>query len=36
MANYILSLQFGLAVMAQNGAKLAELNEIIELSTEQF
>ena len=36
MANYILALQFGLAVMARNGAKLAELNEIIKLSTEQF
>jgi AcrR family transcriptional regulator len=36
MANYILSLQFGLAVMARNGAKLAELNEIIKLSTAQF
>ena len=36
MANYILSLQFGLAVMARNGAKLAELNEVIKFSTEQF
>ena len=36
MASYILSLQFGLAVMARNGAKLAELNEIIVFSTEQF
>ena len=36
LAKYILSLQFGLAVMARNGAKLAELKEIIELSTEQF
>ena len=36
LANYILSLQFGLAVMARNGAKLAELNEIIKFSTGQF
>ena len=36
MANYILSLQFGLAVMARNGAKLTELNQIIKFSTEQF
>ncbi len=36
MANYILSLQFGLSVMARNGAKLAELNEVIKLSTEKF
>ena len=36
MANYILSLQFGLSVMARNGTKLAELNEIIELSTEKL
>jgi TetR/AcrR family transcriptional regulator, copper-responsive repressor len=36
LANYILSLQFGLAVMARNGAKLAELNEVIKFSTEQF
>ena len=36
MANYILSLQFGLAVMARNGAELSELIELIKLSTEQF
>lgn len=36
MANYILSLQFGLAVMARNGKKLTELNEMIKFSTEQF
>ena len=36
MANYILSLQFGLAVMARNGEKLAGLNKIIKFSTEQF
>jgi len=32
MANYILSLQFGLSVMARNGARLSELNEVIKLS----
>ncbi len=36
MANYIMSLQFGLAVMARSGAKISELDEIITLSTEQF
>jgi len=36
MANYILSLQFGLSVMARNGSKLEELKEIIQLSTESF
>ena len=36
MANYILSLMFGLAVMARNGAKLEELNEVIKLSTAIF
>ncbi|NRA15498.1 MAG: TetR/AcrR family transcriptional regulator [Oceanospirillaceae bacterium] len=36
VANYILSLQFGLSVMARNGAKLTELNEIIQLSTEKL
>ncbi len=36
MANYILSLQFGLSVMARNGAKLAELNEVIKLSAVKF
>jgi len=32
LANYIMSLQFGLSVMARNGAKLAELNEVIKIS----
>ncbi len=36
MANYILSLMFGLAVMARNGAKLAELNQVIKFSTSKF
>ncbi len=36
MANYIFSLMFGLAVMARNGAKLAELNEVIKFSTAKF
>ncbi|EPJ46148.1 MAG: TetR family transcriptional regulator [Osedax symbiont Rs2] len=36
LANYILSLQFGLSVMARNGAKLTELNEIIKLSTNKL
>jgi len=36
LANYLLSLQFGLSVMARNGAKLAELCEIIKFSTAHF
>ena len=36
MANSILSLMFGLAVMARNGAKLAELNQVIKFSTSKF
>ncbi|WP_415906588.1 TetR/AcrR family transcriptional regulator [Neptuniibacter sp. QD72_48] len=36
LANYILSLQFGLSVMARNGASLTELKEIIKVSTDQF
>jgi AcrR family transcriptional regulator len=36
LANYLLSLQFGLSVMARNGAKFIELSQIIELSTENF
>jgi len=36
LANYLLSLQFGLSVMARNGAKFLELSQIIELSTENF
>jgi len=36
MANHILSLQFGLSVMARNGAKLEELNEIIKFSVENY
>lgn len=36
IADYIFTLQFGLAVMARNGAKLAELREVIQISMEQF
>lgn len=36
LASYLLSLQFGLSVMARNGAKFLELSQIIELSTENF
>jgi len=36
MANSILSLMFGLAVMARNGAELGELNEVIKFSTAKF
>ena len=36
LASYLLSLQFGLSVMARNGAKFIELSQIIELSTENF
>lgn len=36
MANYMLSLQFGLSVMARNGAKFEELNDIIKFSTANF
>lgn len=36
MANYILSLMFGLAVMARNGAKFPELKEVIKFSIRKF
>jgi AcrR family transcriptional regulator len=36
LANYIISLQFGLSVMARNGAKFSELKEIINISLENF
>jgi len=32
LANYIMSLQFGLSVMARNVVKLSELNEVIKIS----
>jgi AcrR family transcriptional regulator len=36
MTNYILSLQFGLAVMARNGAKVEELKDVIKISISNF
>jgi len=36
MADYLLTLQFGLAVMAKNGAELEALNSIIEHSVSMF
>ena len=36
MANYIISLQFGLAVMSTNGAPFSDLSDIIKLSIQQF
>lgn len=36
MANYLLTLQFGLAVMARNGAGLKELNDVIKYSVSKF
>ncbi len=36
LANYLLTLQFGLAVSARNGSKNEELNEVINFSIGQF
>jgi len=36
LANYLLSLQFGLAISARNGSSEQELTEIINFSTSQF
>jgi len=36
MANYIMALQFGLAVMARNRSKIEELNDVIDISTSIF
>lgn len=36
LANYFLTLQFGLAISARNGSKLEELKEVINLSMGQF
>lgn len=36
MANYVMSLQFGLAVMSRNGARFEELSNVIEISTSVF
>ncbi len=36
MANYVLSQQFGLSVMARNGATLNELNDIIKFFVSKF
>ena len=36
MAHYILTLMFGLSVMARNGAKLSELKEVIKFSVNKF
>jgi len=36
MANYIQSLQFGLSVMARNGAKFEELSEVIKIAIENY
>lgn len=36
LANYLLTLQFGLAVSARNGSSMEELKEIINLSIGQF
>ncbi|PCI33564.1 MAG: TetR family transcriptional regulator [Alphaproteobacteria bacterium] len=36
MAHYILTLMFGLSVMARNGAKLSELKKVIKFSIDKF
>ena len=36
VANYLLTLQFGLAISARNGSNIEELNEIINFSIGQF
>lgn len=36
LANYLLTLQFGLAISARNGSNMEELKEIVNLSINQF
>ena len=36
IADYLISLQFGLAVMAKNGAKFTELQQVIKFSIQSF
>ncbi len=36
MASYVMSLQFGLAVMARNGARFEELSNVVKISTTVF